>query len=235
MALAKLEQRTTPDTVSDTLREAILDGTLRAGSQLRETHIAGELGISRAPLREALRRLEEEGLVVKIPFKGAYVAEVSQRSIDDISKLRAVLEPWAIEQGLARLQQDRLGDLRKLIASLASAAKAGNVQNSIDAHLGFHRAVYESAGNEALSNLWQGWESQLRLFLAADLRNYDDPMEVHDSHAAMLTLIEQGDCEALKHELKHHIHGVEALPLDARVQKSGPKKARSNTSARKRT
>jgi DNA-binding GntR family transcriptional regulator len=214
VALAKLQQRTTPDTVADSLREAILDGSLKAGSQLRETHISAELGISRAPLREALRRLEEEGLVVKIPFKGAFVAEVSRQSIDDISRLRSVLEPWAIEQGLTTLQGTRLPELRRIIAALASAAKSGNVQKSIDAHLAFHRAVYESAGNKALADIWRSWESQLRLFLAADLRNFDDPMEVRDTHASMLDLIERGDLLALKHELRYHIHGVESLPTE---------------------
>lgn len=224
MALAKLQQRTTPDTVADTLREAILDGSLRAGSQLRETHVSAELGISRAPLREALRRLEEEGLVVKIPFKGAYVAEVSKQSIDDISRLRSVLEPWAVEQGLEVLRTERLNELRKLISSLSSAAQAGNVQRSIDAHLAFHRAVYESTRNHALADIWRGWESQLRLFLAADLRNYEDPMSVANDHAAMLTLIESGDLQQLKHELRHHIHGVEALPAATAAPKAAPRK-----------
>lgn len=225
MALAKLQQRTTPDTVADTLREAILDGSLRAGSQLRETHVSAELGISRAPLREALRRLEEEGLVVKIPFKGAYVAEVSKQSIDDISRLRSVLEPWAVEQGLDVLREERLAELRKLIGSLSSAAQAGNVQRSIDAHLAFHRAVYEAAGNQALADIWRGWESQLRLFLAADLRNYEDPMAVANDHAAMLTLIENGDLEQLKHELRHHIHGSDVLPAPAAPPKRPSKRA----------
>ena len=75
-----LEQRTTtPDGVYRVLRAAILDGTVPAGGQLREAHIAADLGISRSPLREALTRLEEEGLVVKIPFRGAFVVEVSAR------------------------------------------------------------------------------------------------------------------------------------------------------------
>ena len=144
MALAKLAQRTTPDTVADTLREAILDGSLKAGSQLREIHVAAELGISRAPLREALRRLEEEGLILKIPFKGAFVAEVGREAIDDISRLRSVLEPWAIEQALPHLTGARLTELRRQINNLASAAKAHNVQKSIDAHLAFHRVIYEA-------------------------------------------------------------------------------------------
>ena len=76
------EQRTTtPDGVYRVLRTAILDGTVPPGEQLRETHIATDLGISRSPLREALTKLEEEGLVVKIPFRGSFVVEVSARDV----------------------------------------------------------------------------------------------------------------------------------------------------------
>src|SRR5205823_13775688 len=130
LVLTRLQQRTTPDTVADTLREAILDGSLPAGSQMREVHVAAELGISRAPLREALRRLEEQGLVVKIPFRGTFVTEVSEESIHDIARLRSVLEPWAIGQGLQTLQGERLRDLRALVTQLAAAANKGNVQHS---------------------------------------------------------------------------------------------------------
>jgi DNA-binding GntR family transcriptional regulator len=176
---------------------------------MREVHVAAELGISRAPLREALRRLEEEGLVVKVPFRGTFVTEVSEESIRDIARLRSVLEPWAIEQGLQTLQGERLSDLRRLVAQLATAARKGNVQSSITAHLAFHRTIYESAGNEVLTSLWRGWENQLRLFLAADYRKYDDPMASHRDHEALLALIEKGDLGAIRRLLGSHIHGGE--------------------------
>lgn len=207
VVLPRLQQRTTPDAVADTLREAILDGSLLPGRQLRETGIAAELGISRAPLREALRRLEEEGLIVKIPFRGAFVAEVSQQFIDDVARLRSVLEPWAIEQGLLALQNERLPDLQRTVDKLAVAARKGNAQDSVAAHLAFHRTLYEAVGNEALTSLWRGWENQLRLFLAADYREYDDPMTTHHEHKVMLDMIVQGDMRAIRRLLSTHIHG----------------------------
>lgn len=208
MALAKLEQRTTPDTVADTLREAILDGTLPAGAKLRETQIAAELGISRAPLREAFRRLEEEGLILKVPFVGAFVAEISESSINDIARLRAVLEPWALREGWDTLQSEKLPYLRSLIDRLDAAAHESNIQDGTAAHLAFHRTIYESAGNEALVNLWRGWENQLRLFLAADYRAYDDPMWTHHAHASLLETIVRGDLRAAQKLIASHIHGA---------------------------
>lgn len=92
------EQRTTtPDGVYRTLRAAILDGTVPPGGQLREAHIAKDLGISRSPLREALTKLEEEGLVVKIPYRGAFVVEVSAREVAEIDSVRLRVEPYAAE------------------------------------------------------------------------------------------------------------------------------------------
>jgi DNA-binding GntR family transcriptional regulator len=222
VALPRLNQRTTPDHVAEVLREAILDGSLKSGSQLRETHIATELGVSRAPLREALTRLEEEGLVEKIPFRGAFVAEVSQRSVDEIANLRAILEPYAAELAFDTLRTTKLSYLRDLVRRLTSAAKAGNVQQSIDAHLAFHRAFYESADNDQLLSLWRGWESQLRLFLAVDMRSFDDPMQIAAEHASMLAMIESGDEKALRREFGRHIHGTGSLPPTAAKRRVAP-------------
>jgi DNA-binding GntR family transcriptional regulator len=228
VALAKLEQRTTPDTVADTLREAILDGTLPAGAKLRETQIAAELGISRAPLREAFRRLEEEGLVLKVPFVGAFVAEVSESSINDIARLRAVLEPWALREGWNTLQSEKLPYLRSLIDRLDSAAHESNIQDGTAAHLAFHRTIYESAGNEALVNLWRGWENQLRLFLAADYRAYDDdPMWTHHAHASLLETIVKGDLRGAQKQIASHIHPAVTDAKEASKQSSARPYARS--------
>src|SRR5215218_5276749 len=92
-----LERTTTPEGVYRMLRAAILDGTVPPGGQLRERDIAADLGISRSPLREALTRLEEEGLVVKIPFRGAFVVEVSADDIAEIASVRLLVEPYVGE------------------------------------------------------------------------------------------------------------------------------------------
>ena len=99
------EQRTTtPEGVYRVLRAAILDGSVPPGGQLREAHIAADLGISRSPLREALTRLEEEGLVVKIPFRGAFVAQVSAQDVAEIASVRLCVEPYAGELSMEALR-----------------------------------------------------------------------------------------------------------------------------------
>ena len=176
MVFEKLNQRTTLDSVVAVLRGAILDGSLAPGSQLREAHIAAELGVSRAPLREALSKLQEEGLVVKQPFRGAFVAEVGPKAVEEIATLRLRLEPFAVERSLAWLQTDRrTPKLRQLVKDLRDTANAGDVPASIEAHLALHRIFYEAADHKLLMDLWNSWEWQLQLFLAVDLRGFSNP------------------------------------------------------------
>jgi len=100
VAIERLKQSTTAESALHAVRNAILDGTFPPGSQLREVPIATELGTSRAPVREALRHLEREGLIVRVPFRGAFVAEISPRAAAEIAALRAILEPYAVECAL---------------------------------------------------------------------------------------------------------------------------------------
>jgi len=205
MAFGPIIQSTTPDAVLTVLRKAILSGDLAPGTQLRETHISGELGISRAPLREALATLEEEGLVQRIPFRGAFVAEVSHERIDEISAVRRVLEPFAIELGLPALRA-RVEEMREQSDELRAAAEAKDVPRALNAHLALHRQFYEAAGSSVLQEMWQTWESQLRLFLAEDLRRFRDPLEMSHEHDHLITLIEKGDMTAIRVDMVGHIH-----------------------------
>ena len=143
-----LEQRTTtPDGVYRVLRAAILDGTVPAGGQLRESHIAADLGISRSPLREALTRLEEEGLIVKIPFRGAFVVEVSAQDVAEIASIRLLVEPYAGELSAGALRGPERPTMMQTIEDLNRATKDNDIPASIDAHLRFHRLFYDLSGH----------------------------------------------------------------------------------------
>lgn len=204
--LTPLHQRTTPDGVYRVLREAILRGTFAPGAQLREAHLALDLGISRAPLREAFSRLEDEGLLVRVAFRGAFVAEVSPRTIEEIAALRYHLEPYAAEQTATRLREQTAVRVQQLVAGLRSAADRQDTAGSIDAHLAFHRFFYEQSGNAVLSETWAGWETRLRLFLVVDHQIYDNVDELASTHERLADLIEEGHMERFQRELAHHVH-----------------------------
>ena len=203
------EQRTTtPDGVYRVLRTAILDGTVPPGEQLRETHIAADLGISRSPLREALTKLEEEGLVVKIPFRGSFVVEVSARDIAEIASIRVLVEPYAAELSAADLRGPKRPLLKQTIQELYAATDTNDIPASIDAHLRFHRLFYDFSGNTALQSLWNGWENKLRLYFAVDHPTYNDLHEIAVEHERLAGLALEGDTDGFRKELVSHFQNA---------------------------
>lgn len=211
--LAPLDQKTTPDGVHRVLREAILNGSFAPGSQLREAHLAADLGISRGPLREAFTRLEEEGLVERIAFRGAFVTQVSPKTIEEIAVMRYLVEPYAAEQAAANLGEDLPRMVVERVQALRNAANRGDMAGSIDAHLEFHRLFYEYSGNDLIAEQWGSWETRLRLFLAVDHRLYEDLDELAAGHEHLAGLIEQGHMERFRHELAHHVHKAPGAAL----------------------
>ncbi|MEV7662024.1 GntR family transcriptional regulator [Paenarthrobacter sp. NPDC089316] len=203
------EQRTTtPDGVYRVLRTAILDGTVAPGEQLRETHIATDLGISRSPLREALTKLEEEGLVVKVPFRGSFVVEVSARDIAEIASIRMLVEPYAAELAAPTLRDAESLRLKQTLEELHHATDTSDIPASIDAHLRFHRLFYEYSGNAALRNLWNGWENKLRLYFAADHPTYTDLHQIAVEHEKLAELALDGDIEGYRQEMLSQFHNA---------------------------
>ena len=207
MAIQRLQQSTTADGALRAVRNAILDGTLPPGSQLREVHISAELGISRAPLREALNRLELEGLVVRIPFRGAFVAEVSATAVAEIAALRAVLEPYAVECALPHFATaEGRAELVDAVSTLSERTSEGDRPGSLEAHLAIHGLLYRASGNQALYDVWKSWELQLRLFLAVDHQAFPQLSDLAVTHRALLAAIEAGDMKQIRRELTGHIH-----------------------------
>ena len=199
------EQRTTtPDGVYRVLRAAILDGKVPPGGQLREAHIAADLGISRSPLREALTRLEEEGLVAKIPFRGAFVAQVSAADVAEIAAVRLRVEPFAGELSMEALRGRERPALMQTIEDLRRATEENDIPASIDAHLRFHRLFYDLSRNSILQGLWGGWENKLRLYLAVDHPSYGDVHEIVREHEGMVRCVLEGDVDGFRLEVARH-------------------------------
>jgi DNA-binding GntR family transcriptional regulator len=201
----RLEQRTTtPDGVHRVLRAAILDGTVPPGGQLREAHIAADLGISRSPLREALTRLEEEGLIVKIPYRGAFVVEVSAQDVAEIASIRLLVEPYAAELSWEALRGPQRPTLAQTIENLNKVTEENDLPGSIDAHLRFHRLFYDLSGHRVLQSLWSGWEPKLRLYLTVDHRSYDDLHDIAVEHERLAAVALDGDMDVLRQHLAGH-------------------------------
>jgi DNA-binding GntR family transcriptional regulator len=210
---APLEHQKAPTAVLAQIRQAILSGELEAGSQLREAHIAEEMGISRSPVREALSRLEEEGLVEKVPFKGAFVASVSPETIAEIAGIRTQLEPYAVSLTLARLTDADRKSLRRILDEFQRAAAGHDPVAEIERHLAFHRFFYDHSGNKTLRSLWEDWESKLRLFFIVDHEAFQNSRDVAGVHEELMEIIQSGDHDRIRTAFTHHVHdapGTEA-------------------------
>lgn len=202
-----------PDAAVDVLRRAIFDGSLPPGSQLLEVQLAQQLGISRAPLREALHRLEAEGFVVRVPYRGAFVAGVEPQIADEIAQIRLVLEPYVVQQGLAALRSGPVHDeLLAAADALIEAAQRGDAGDSIEAHLAVHRIMYEASGNSRVAEIWKGWETHMRLFLAVDHKSFAQLEDMARRHLDLVRVVETGDQATILRELAVHIHGSVVTP-----------------------
>jgi len=220
VSLGPIEQRTTPGSVAHVLRNAILDGTLPAGSQLREIPLAADLGVSRAPLREALGILADEGLVVKYPYKGAFVAEMDANGMAEIASLRKRLEPFAIELALPRLTGTSRIKVTRALEDMAIGADNNDLAGTIKAHMAFHRAFYELANHTLLLDLWNSWEAQLQMFFSADHRAFSDLHDLVADHERLLTIIDRGDLDEITQEIAVHVHSPSAAEIAAEAAAS---------------
>jgi DNA-binding GntR family transcriptional regulator len=170
--------------------------------------IAADLGVSRSPLREALTRLEEEGLIVKIRFRGAFVVEVSAQDIAEIASIRLLVEPYAGELALDALRGPERARLTQTIEDFHRATEKNDIPASIDAHLQFHRLFYELSGHGVLRSLWNGWETRLRLYLTVDHRSYSELHDIAVEHESLAAVALEGDTEAFRRELAHHFQSA---------------------------
>jgi DNA-binding GntR family transcriptional regulator len=195
------------------LREAILDGRLPVGQPLRERQIAHDLDLSRAPIREALRSLEKEGLVVTMPHRGTYVATYTQRDIEEIYTLRASLEALAFTRATSRVTATDLRSLDALIARMDRLANGGaaRFQELIRTDLAFHRRICEIADHARLLETWENLGRQiLAVYTVTDVpllvkRLYGYVEHIGERHRPIVRSLRERDIDAGRSYVSTHI------------------------------
>jgi DNA-binding GntR family transcriptional regulator len=173
------------------LRDAILDGVRAPGSRLIERDLASEFGVSRVPVRDALKVLVAEGLVELRPHTWAVVREFTEADLADLDEVRAVLEPLTFRLAAERRRQDGLARLRESLEAEQSGARAGDGIGSRRAAADFHEIVTELAENRLLSDMMRGIRSRLRWALS----QHDDLQHISEEHVALFDAIRAGDGE----------------------------------------
>lgn len=141
------------EVVFDVLRNAIASGTLSPGERLMENQLAEQLRVSRTPVREAIRKLEQEGFVVMVPRRGTYVADISIRDINEIFEIRTALEVLAAGLAAERMTEENLEQLERLLVEIGQLIDSGDTQELVEADCRFHDILYNSTHNRTLANI----------------------------------------------------------------------------------
>jgi DNA-binding GntR family transcriptional regulator len=198
-----VSRSTLRDQVKDVLVERILDGVYGPGDRIVEMRVAEELGVSQAPVREALRELELLRLVVSEPFRGARVRDVSPEELKEIYPVRAALEEVAARAATPALAGN-IKPLKAELKAMRAAAKRGDVHDFIAHDVAFHRVIVEASGNRTLQELWRSLHVDLRTTITL-IKHVDDLADVAASHAPVLDAIAAGDAELAASVLRRHI------------------------------
>ncbi len=192
--------------VLQTLREAIITGQFQPGDRLVEEELCQQLGVSRGPVREALRQLEQEGLVVSFPYRATEVIGVTEAEIREVlMPLRLTLERFAFRHALPQIDADDFATLTQLVASMRDAAAAGDLARIVAADLHFHELVLERAQQMHCLQIWRTISPRVRAYFFRCGPRHSHLNAIVEEHEALLTAMRSGDIEQVLQTLEPHI------------------------------
>jgi DNA-binding GntR family transcriptional regulator len=193
------------DVVFHTLREAILKGDLQPGERLMEIWLANKLGVSRTPIREAIHMLEQEGLVVTVPRKGAEVAKMTLKDMEDVLEIREALDELASQLACQRITKEQLLLLKDRKLQFESSLKSGDVKLIAEADVNFHDVIYEATGNPKLMNLLSNLREQIYRYRVEYLKDADNYPILIKEHEEIYGSLADGNEEAAVLAIREHV------------------------------
>ena len=196
------------DMVFDVLMSAIMQGQLSPGERLLEVQLADEMGVSRTPVREAIRRLELEGLVVMVPRKGAYVAGLSINDVEEVYEIRTVLETLAVRLAAQRMQPADYAQLDELAEKMCATWQEGNVDNWVSLDASFHELLYKFSRNERLVSMMSNIMEQLSRYRIISLANVEVRHNSLSEHQDLIEALKRHDSEAAAAAVEKHIENT---------------------------
>ncbi len=156
--------QTLREKIVDTIREAIVNGVLGPDTKISEPELAERFGISRTPIREALRQLESEGFITVVPRKGAVVSRLSKKDVEDFYELKGILEGYAARRSVARVTEEDIAHMEQLNQELEIKSKKGDLRRAYQLHNEFHDIFLRLGGNDKLYAIVQGLVKQFQRF-----------------------------------------------------------------------
>ena len=199
--------------VSDALRQAIRDGLLPPGERLMEIPLAEELGVSRTPIREAIRILEQEGLVVMIPRRGTYVADMSLKDVTEVFELRSILEELAAELAAERITNEEIEALEQHLVEIGNYMNENNLDKVVQADILFHEILYKASRNDRLVEMINNLREQTLRFRTLSMSQTGRLAKTWDEHRQLVEAISDRDVERARQIARIHMEESEKTLL----------------------
>lgn len=197
------------DVVFNTLRHAILKGELEPGERLMEIALAQKLGVSRTPIREAIRKLELEGLVVMVPRKGAEVADITEKDLRDVLEVRTALEELSIELAMKNMNDDDYKQLREANELFAKDSEGDDLIKIAEADVAFHEIIYMATGNKRLIQMINNLREQMYRYRLEYIKDKSTHARLVEEHNKIIDAMKKNDIIAAKAAIKLHVENQE--------------------------
>ena len=197
------------DVVFNTLREAILKGELKPGERLMELQLASKLGVSRTPIREAIRMLEQEGLAVTMPRKGAEVAKMTLKDMEDVLEVREALDELAAKIACKKISDEQLANLKTIKDEFKRSMDSGDVKKIAEEDVKFHDAIYEATNNAKLVSMMNNIREQMYRYRLEYIKDADKRQILVVEHDYILKAIRSRHVAEAKKAIREHIDNQE--------------------------
>ena len=193
------------DVVFNTLRRAIITGEFAPGERLMEISLANRLGVSRTPVREAIRKLELEGLVIMIPRTGAQVAKITEKSLRDVIEIRCVLEEFAASLACERITEEGKEKLKEAHRQFVEAAQTNDIIDIVEKDEQFHDAIFQATCNDRLITIINNLREQFYRYRMEYVKDIEQHSVLVTEHEQLLHAIFNQDSETAKQIMRTHL------------------------------
>ena len=197
------------DVVFNTLRQAILRGELKPGERLMEIQLANKLGVSRTPIREAIRKLE-----LMIPRKGAEVAEITEKNMRDVLEVRKALEELAVQLACDKITKEEIEEMKKAAEDFKKILKSKDITEIAEADVRFHDIIYMATDNQKLIQLLNNLREQMYRYRVEYLKREEAHPQLIAEHAAIIEYISKGEKKAATDIMCKHIDNQVTTVID---------------------
>ncbi len=195
--------------ISNSIRKAIFHGKLKPGDRIREVDLAKQMGVSRGPIREAMRMLEQEGLLNSQPYKDTTVTEISSEEVLEVlTPIRLTIELFAIRKAMAFFNETHYEALSKIINEMKEGAEKNNLYHIVDCDLAFHEYLVNLSSVPDLLTIWTTIYNRIRLHFIVDGQTYSDLNQLWKNHEFLLETIKRKDPNEIRSELTRHIEDI---------------------------